>query len=91
MRQETRPIWEVEGEGEALKASERQVGGDHYSKYKIQPDYFVFSNKIPYHEGCVIKYVVRHRDKGGAVDIRKAIHLLELILEYEYQDEKTNP
>ena len=26
----------------------------------------------------------RHRAKGGADDIRKAIHELELILQYEY-------
>ena len=89
--QEKRRVWEVEGEGEASKPSGKQVGGDHYKKYKIQPDYFVFSNKIPYHEGSAIKYIVRHRDKGGADDIRKAIHFLELILEYEYTDEKDNP
>jgi hypothetical protein len=34
----------------------------------------------------VIKRVCRHRHKGRAEDIRKAIHELELILQLEYPD-----
>jgi len=35
-------------------------------------------------EGNVIKYVTRHKSKGGRADILKAIHYLEKILEVEY-------
>jgi len=35
-------------------------------------------------EGNVIKYVTRHADKGGAEDLRKAIHYLEMLLEWRY-------
>jgi hypothetical protein len=60
-----------------------QVGGDHYSKLKIQPIDFIHGNKISYMEGNVIKYVVRWRDKGGIEDLRKARHYLDLLIEME--------
>lgn len=61
-----------------------QVGGDHYKKWNIQPADFCFANNIPFLEGNVVKYTVRHRDKGGLEDLRKAKHYLELIAEMEY-------
>jgi len=32
----------------------------------------------------VVKYVCRHRSKNGRQDIEKAIHYLQLLLEWEY-------
>lgn len=66
------------------KATDTQVGGDHYSKMPIQPVDYIVKNNIPFREACVIKYVTRHRDKNGAEDIKKAIHFLNMILE-EYE------
>lgn len=68
-----------------MKPSERQEGGEHYD-VPIQPTEYILKNKIPFIEGNVIKYVTRHRQKNGAEDILKAIHYLELILEYEYNE-----
>ena len=62
----------------------KQVGGDHYKKFPIQPIEFIVKNNIPYREANAIKYVCRHRSKHGAEDIKKAIHYLEMILE-EYE------
>jgi len=62
----------------------KQHGGSHYQKYKIQPSKFVVENEILYPEGCAIKYIVRHRDKNGKEDILKAIHFLEMIIERDY-------
>ena len=59
-----------------MKPYDKQIGGSHYQKYKIQPSKFVVENKLLYPEGCVIKYVIRHRDKGKKQDLLKAIHLL---------------
>lgn len=71
---------------------ETQVGGDHYRSMKIQPAEFIHANGIPFLEGCVIKYACRHRAKGKADDIRKAIHFLELLLRLEYKaDMQTEP
>lgn len=66
-----------------MNATDTQVGGYHYRKFKIQPTEFIHKNGIPFIEGCVIKYVVRWRDKNGIQDIDKAIHFLQLLKELE--------
>ena len=67
---------------------QKQIGGEHYLKYKIQPSEFVAENKLLYPEGSVIKYILRHQDKGGKQDLKKAIHFIEMIIERDYRDEK---
>ena len=66
------------------KPYNKQIGGSHYQKYKIQPSKFVIENKLLYPEGCAIKYIIRHQDKGKKQDILKAIHFLEMIMERDY-------
>jgi hypothetical protein len=66
------------------KASEIQIGGDHYKKGGIMPTEYAFRNKLQFAEGNVIKYVTRHRHKNGAEDLKKARHYIDLILEFEY-------
>lgn len=61
-----------------------QEGGSHYKKYKIQPIEFCHANKIPSLESSIIKYVVRHKDKGGLEDLKKAKHILDILIELEY-------
>ena len=60
------------------------VSPDYYARYDIEPISFIMRNNIPYAEGNVIKYVLRHDMKGGAEDIDKAIRYLELIKEEKY-------
>ena len=67
-----------------MSAKEKQVGGDHYKNYNIQPIDFFVQNDIPFAEASVIKYVLRHRSKNGVQDIDKAIHYLDLIKEIYY-------
>ena len=66
----------------------KQVGGKHYIKYKIQPSKFVVENKLLYPEGSVIKYILRHQDKGGKQDLEKAKHMIDMIIERDYEEEK---
>jgi hypothetical protein len=63
---------------------DKQIGGSHYQKFKIQPSKFVVENELLFPEGCAIKYICRHRLKGKKEDILKAIHFLEMILERDY-------
>lgn len=72
--------------GNITKASEIQVGGGHYAKYKIQPTEFIHANNVPFIEGNIIKYVMRHREKNGIEDLKKAKHYIELLIEYEYEN-----
>ena len=66
----------------------KQIGGSHYQKFKIQPSKFVIENELLFPEGCAIKYICRHRLKGKKEDILKAILFLEMILERDYNDKK---
>jgi hypothetical protein len=72
----------------APKPSEIQVGGGHYSKYKIQPTEFIHANGVPFIEGNVIKYVMRHRQKNGIEDLKKARHYIDLLIQFEYENAK---
>lgn len=69
----------------------KQVGGNHYKQFKIQPVEFIHANDIPYMEGCAIKYICRHKEKNGKEDIQKAIHYLKLLMELEYPNEPISP
>ena len=64
-----------------MKSSEKQVGGKHYLKYKIQPVEFIIKNNIGFVEGNIIKYILRFKEKGGAVDLEKAKHYIELLID----------
>ena len=69
-------------------ALNKQVGGSHYKECKIQPCEYIEANKLSFLEGCVVKRVTRH-DKPtgkGRQDIEKAIHELQLLLEFRYSD-----
>ena len=66
------------------KTYNKQIGGNHYQKYKIQPSKFVVENKLLFPEGCAIKYIIRHQDKDGKDDLLKAIHFIEMIIERDY-------
>jgi hypothetical protein len=61
-----------------------QVGGDHYKKMKIQPIEFIEGNKLPFIEGCIVKYICRHEFKNGVQDLEKAKHLIEILIEKRY-------
>jgi hypothetical protein len=58
----------------------KQVGGNHYDKMKIQPITFIVDNNIPFIEGNIIKYVCRWKDKGGVEDLKKAKHYLDILI-----------
>ena len=66
------------------KVWDKQHGGDHYQKYKIQPSKFINDNELLFAEGCVIKYVMRHRLKGKKKDLEKAKHYIDMIIERDY-------
>lgn len=63
-----------------------QVGGDHYKSMGIQPVDYIHANNLDYFEGNIVKYITRHRAKGGRRDIEKLIHYAQMILEREYND-----
>ena len=62
----------------------KQIGGDHYLKCGIMPTTYIRANNLDFFEGNIIKYATRHKEKGGAEDIKKVIHYAEMILEDVY-------
>jgi hypothetical protein len=67
-----------------------QIGGSHYKDMAIQPIEYVMANAIPFAEGNIIKYVSRWRKKGGIQDLKKARHMLDVLIEHEEKKEKTH-
>ena len=65
-------------------ALNKQVGGNHYKNMPIQVVEFCQLNNLNTCESNVIKYIVRHRLKGGVEDVDKAIHYAELLKQLEY-------
>jgi hypothetical protein len=66
------------------RALDKQIGGDHYKKMKIQTTEFCMANNLDHCQSNVVKYVCRHADKNGEDDLRKAIHYLEMLIEFKY-------
>jgi hypothetical protein len=68
------------------KVLDHQEGGSHYKKMAIQPIDFIYFNEIPFIEGNIIKYILRHKKKNGLEDLKKAKHYLEILIEKEYEN-----
>nr|DAO76285.1 MAG TPA: nucelotide kinase [Caudoviricetes sp.] len=79
------PCKDLRGSSPSPKST--QVGGDHYSKMKIQPIDFITANGIGYIEGIIIKYVCRYKSKNGVEDLKKAQHYLQMLIEREERDQ----
>lgn len=84
---EEAPNYEVVAVAQSPK--EREVGGDHYRKMKIQPIEFITANNLNFCEGNIIKYVARHKQKNGREDLLKARHYIDLLIESEYPDNES--
>ena len=63
------------------KATDKQIGGNHYKDFKIQPIEFITKNKLSFIQGCVVKYICRFDRKNGKEDLDKIIHYCELAKE----------
>lgn len=85
-------IFEVDGSplpnvAEALSALDVQEGGDHYKKLGAYQPWEVLRHWLTpeefrgYMKGTAIAYLAREQDKGGMLDIRKAGHTLQGLVE----------
>lgn len=66
------------------EVGERQVGGDHYLKHKIQIWDIVEEYELGFFTGGVLKYLLRAGSKGSRLeDFKKARHYLDKVIEIE--------
>lgn len=59
------------------KLESTQVGGTHYQGYDYQPIELIEDLKLNFTEGCILKYAIRFRDKGGKDDLLKALNYVK--------------
>lgn len=64
------------------RATDKQIGGNHYKSYTIQPIEFIVANKLDFIQGNIIKYCLREK-RGENPDEKwnKIIHYCELAKE----------
>ena len=70
----------------ALTPNQIQIGGEHYKKMDIQPWDAIHSWDLGFFSGNAVKYIARHRDKGGVEDLKKARHYLDKLIELNGTD-----
>jgi len=62
--------------------NEDKVNPKHYNKYEYQPVDFIediFEDSCSFLVGNAIKYIARHEDKGGVVDLQKAMFFISRV------------
>lgn len=89
MRDSLKPAKRLEGKTEVVQAKAQnalsvQVGGGHYNSMAIQPIEYVHKNNLNFCQGNIIKYVSRYKNKNGIEDLKKAKHMIDLLIELEY-------
>ena len=71
-----------------MRSKETQIGGDHYSKRKIQPFDIIDEYDLDYYEGAALKYLLRHKDKNGKEDLLKLKDYADCIIDRQYPEKK---
>ncbi len=66
----------------ALTPNQIQIGGEHYKKMGVQPWDAIHSWDLGFFSGNAVKYIARHRDKGGIEDLKKARHYLDKLISF---------
>ena len=69
-----------------MKPEDIQHGGNHYKGQPkhLQPIYLGAALKLNPMEYSVLKYLLRHRKKGGLLDLQKMMHFGQMLLQEEY-------
>lgn len=64
------------------RAIDKQIGGNHYKEYKIQPIEFIVKNNLDFIQGNIIKYALRNKAGEDPTEKwNKIIHYCELAKE----------
>jgi hypothetical protein len=83
---------EIPGTGlyAGIKPSAQQVGGMHYKMLRIQPMEYALANGLNYAQANAIKYITRYNlkddGKNWRQDLEKAIHGLQMLIEWEEKE-----
>ena len=74
-----------------MSAFTKQVGGNYYKQYKIQPYEFFYRNNITHDKAAIIRRILRYDQPGGKglEDLQKIQHECDLLKELNGYEEKT--
>ena len=76
-----------------MSALDEQHGGEHYKRFGAFQPWEVLAHWLTpaelkgFAKGTVIAYLAREEQKGGRLDIEKAMHTLQLYLELSAEGE----
>jgi len=75
-----------------MAANETQVGGTHYNKFGDYQHWdMVYYFNLDYYQGQITRYVMRHKDKNGIVDLKKAVYTLQKYIELLESEDRRPP
>lgn len=55
----------------------------HYKKMAIEPIEYIEANGLGMHEGNIVKYITRWRDKDGVKDLEKVVWYAQRLIKLE--------
>ena len=59
----------------------------YYNQGTIEPIDFIHGHDMSFAAGCIVKYLVRYKYKGGVSDLKKARRYLDILIENQSGDE----
>lgn len=77
-------------------AKEKQVGGNHYKLFAIQPYEFCYKNGLNNLQSEAVSYIVRYDKKWPGdiekqlIDLKKAKHTIELLIEQIENEQRSS-
>jgi len=66
------------------------ISPDYYKKGNIEVTDFILDQSMSFLEGNVVKYLVRHKEKSGIDDLRKARWYLDKLIEEQVKHGEEN-
>ena len=76
-----------------MRRLEKQIDGNHYEQFLIQPVEFSHKNCLSFITGNIVKYACRWEVRNQIQDLDKIIHYAEILKTYtkeEMEQEETN-
>lgn len=73
------------------EALDMQIGGSHYKEMAVQPVQVAQQYGLDFCSASVLKYISRHRKKGGRQDLLKALHFMSLRADVGYHPPRRWP
>jgi len=66
------------------------ISPDYYKKGNIEVTDFILDQSMSFLEGNIVKYLVRHKEKSGIDDLRKARWYLNKLIEEQLKHGEEN-